>query len=88
LGLQHIQSWLKVGSPLKDLRPSKKKPWRLLFVVPMGLTFGKQTYKGKDDAESAEWAGKVHQCVLGLKEETMYKTRNHFATGGGQQVRC
>ncbi len=93
-GLQHIQSWLKVGSPLKALRPSKKKPWRLLFVVPMGLIFGKQTYKGKDDAEIAEWAGKVHQSVLELKEETIFRRGSdssiqHATTSqGGQQVRC
>jgi len=36
-GLQQIQSWFKLGTPLERLRPTKTRPWRFLFVVPSGM---------------------------------------------------
>ena len=72
-GLQLLQGWFKLGSPLQDLRPTHAKPWRLLFVVPsdMADTFKSQELKG--DTPENVWAGKVHQYVLGLEEKTIFK---------------
>ena len=72
-GLQLLQGWFKLGSPLQDLRPTSAKPWRLLFVVPsdMADTFKSQELKG--DTPENVWAGKVHQYVLGLEEKTIFK---------------
>ena len=66
-GLQRIQSLLKSGTPLGGLRPSTIRPWRLVFIVPPSgkAHFKSQPLKG-DDAALDEWAGKVHQYVLGL----------------------
>jgi hypothetical protein len=67
-GLQRIQSWFESGTPLAHLRPSKAKnsPWCLIFVVTSGdeASFELQTLEG--DTDRCEWAGKVHQYVLGL----------------------
>jgi len=71
-GLQLIQSWLERRTPLAHLRPSKSnpdtenKPWRLIFIVPSDdeASFELQPLKG--DTDLGEWAGKVHQYVLGL----------------------
>ena len=61
-GLQRIQSWLKQGTKLEGLRPSEKRPWRFIFVVPSGMeSFELQQLKG--DTAKGEWAGKVHQYV-------------------------
>ena len=37
-GLRLIQSWLKLKTPPSDFRPSEKRPWRFVFVVPR-ITF-------------------------------------------------
>jgi len=65
-GLQRIQSWLGRGTPLADLRPSDDRPWRVIFIVPSRdeASFELQPLKG--DTARGEWAGKVHQYVLGL----------------------
>jgi len=64
-GLQRIQSWLGLGTPLADLRPSEERPWRLIFIVPSDeTTFEPQQLRG--DTDEGEWAGKVHQYVLRL----------------------
>ncbi|KAF8505817.1 hypothetical protein F5888DRAFT_1604032, partial [Russula emetica] len=75
-GLQRIQSWFKLGTPLEGLRPTGTRPWRFLFVVPSGMvsTFKSQNLDG--DTRGREWAGKVHQYVLGLEEETIFGTRS------------
>ena len=69
-GLRNIQRWLKSQSPF--LRPLKTKPWRFLFVVPVSMesNFEPQTFKG--DTNRGEWAGKVNQYVLGLREDTLF----------------
>ena len=74
-GLQLLQRWFKLGSPLEGLRPTNAKPWRLLFVVPsdMARTFKSQKLKG--DTPNNVWAGKVHQYVLGLEEGTIFRRR-------------
>ena len=64
-GLQRIQSWLKNDTPLAGLRPSKERPWRLIFIVPPDeASFELQQLRG--DTAEGEWAGKVHQYVLRL----------------------
>jgi hypothetical protein len=94
-GLRKIQSYLKRDTLLNGLRPSKKRPWRFVFVVqsPKASTFEPQEWIG--DTPKGEWAGKVHQYVLGLKEETIFEARSdsivqHATTSqqGYQQVRC
>lgn len=84
--LQLIQSWLRLGTPLECLRPKKTKPWRLLFVVPFDMesTFKLQKHDG--DTTHGEWAGKVHQYVLGLKEQTIFgrNTRVQYASTSQQ----
>ena len=63
--LQRIQSWLKDDTPLAGLRPSKRRPWRFVFIVPSDEEpFEPQRLKGVTAQD--EWAGKVHQCVLTL----------------------
>jgi hypothetical protein len=92
-GLLRIQSWLDLDTPLAGLRPTTTRPWRFLFVVPsrMVSTFQSQTLKG--DTDTCEWAGKVDQYVLGLKDETIFGRRSdsrvqHATTSqeGEQQV--
>ena len=64
-GLQLIQSWLRPGTPLADLRPSKERPWRFIFIVPSDeASFKLQPLQGNTAQD--EWSGKVHQYVLGL----------------------
>ena len=63
-GLQRIQSWLKLHTPLEGLRPSRERPWRLIFIVPSDETsFELQELRGE---AADECAGKVHQYVLRL----------------------
>jgi len=71
-GLQHIQSWFKLGTPLEGLRPTNARPWRFVFVVPSGMmsTFKKQKLDG--DTAKGAWAKKVYQYVLGLEEQTIF----------------
>jgi hypothetical protein len=64
-GLQRIQSWIEPHTSLAGLHPSKERPWRFIFIVPSDeASFELQQFRG-DDAQG-EWAGKVHQYVLGL----------------------
>ena len=86
-GLQLLQGWFKLGSPLKHLRPTNAKPWRFLFVVPSRIedTFKSQKLKG--DTPKNVWAGKVHQYVLGLEEKTVFGDKSGSSTGQ-QMVRC
>jgi hypothetical protein len=71
-GLKLIQRWLKRGSSLDGLRPQKTWPWRFLFVVPSDdpSQFKSQRFIG--DTRTGEWAGKVHQYVLGMREQTIF----------------
>ncbi|KAH9985077.1 hypothetical protein BJV74DRAFT_718521, partial [Russula compacta] len=62
-GLQHIQTWFKRGTPLADLRPSKTRPWRFLFVVPSNMFLTFKLHNLKDDTPTGAWATKVHQYV-------------------------
>jgi hypothetical protein len=90
-GLRSIQRWLR---PL-GLHPTKKRPWRLLFIVPLDMasTFKAQNFKG--DTAKGEWRSKVNQYVLGLEEQTIFKRRSNSSAQraitsqqGEQQVRC
>jgi len=64
-GLQRIQSWLERDTRLAGLRASKERPWRFIFIVPSDEeSFELQQLEG--DPAQGEWAGKVHQYVLGL----------------------
>lgn len=74
-GLKHIQGWLKQHSPLAGLRPSiANGHWRLIFVMPAAAaaSFAQQTFEG--DTGRHEWARKVDQYVLGIKEDTLWGT--------------
>ncbi len=75
-GLQDIQSWLKRGTSLSDLRPTRSRRWRFLFVVPsdMASTFKVQSLYG--DTGKGEWAKKVDQYVLGLEERNIFERRS------------
>lgn len=65
-GLKLIQSWLK--GPLDNLHPSRRMPWRFIFIVPSDEeTFKSQRLIG--DSARGVWAGKVHQYVLRLDVE-------------------
>ena len=76
-GLRAIQSWLRLGTPLKDLRPSKNKPWRFVFVVPSGMA---DTFRLQDVVDDAgkpdnvgDWPNKVKQYVLELEEDSIFR---------------
>jgi hypothetical protein len=93
-GLLKIQRYLKRDTLLNGLRPSKKMPWRFVYVVPShkASKFKWQDLNG--DTSRGEWAGKVDQYVLGLEEETIFGARSdsivqHATTSqqGEQQVR-
>jgi len=72
VGLKRIQGYLKRNTPLADLRPSKTKPWELIFPVPCTIadSFTKQSFEG--DTTRQEWASKVDQYVLAIEEETIW----------------
>ena len=69
-GLQKIQNWLKLDTPLEHLHPSnpreERRLWRLIFIVPSddAAFFEKQSFI--DDTDLGEWDGKVYQYVVGL----------------------
>jgi hypothetical protein len=94
-GLKCIQGSLKPGGALAGLRPTQAKWWRFIFVVPLQMA---STYKSQNldgDTGRGEWAGKVHQYVLGLEEKTIFgksdpSVRRATTTlqEGEQQVRC
>jgi hypothetical protein len=94
-GLQLIQRWLKRGSSLNGLRPQETRPWRFLFVVPSKYASTFKSQKFERDTRTDKWAGKVHQYVLGLREQTIFGRSSdsivqHASTSkqGDQQVRC
>ncbi len=64
-GLVRVQQWLNHQTSLAGLRPSKKRPWQFIFIVPSNMvpTFKKQRFTG--DTDNNGWAGKVKQYVLG-----------------------
>ena len=64
-GLQLIQSWLKLDTPLAGLRPSKERPWRFIFVVPSDKA-SLELQRLEGDTVQGEWAGMVHRYVLRL----------------------
>jgi hypothetical protein len=84
--LRHIQSWLKRNTPLNDLHPSKKEPWRFVFIVPFGMA---DTFKSQNLIDEAgktnivvDWPEKVQQYVLELEEESIFGRSDSSATGG------
>jgi hypothetical protein len=92
LGLQRIQSWLDRNTALAGLRPTKSRPWRFLFVVPSHIASTFQSQRLKGDTATHEWAGKVHQYVLELKEGSIFQRRSDSSAitsqEGEQQVWC
>ena len=94
-GLRLIQSWLKLKTPLSDLRPSGKRPWRFVFVVPSGHADNFQSQPIVDDSRSgkmgvADWPQKVQQFVVGLEEESIFGRISNATSSqyGEQQVQC
>jgi len=67
-GLQRIQNWLGTKPPLGDLRPSRNRPWRFIFIVPPGDASTYEVQEFKNDTKTSNWAtsAKVLQYVLGL----------------------
>ena len=67
--LKRIERWLNERLPvdLTNLHPSKRKPWRFIFIVPpeMASDFKPQELDG--DTEMDVWVEKVDQFVLGLE---------------------
>jgi hypothetical protein len=79
VGLKRVQGCLKLNTPLARFRPSKDNHWTLRFIVPDSIadSFTKQPFEG--DTAKGEWASKVDQYVLGLREATVWgrtQTRN------------
>jgi len=75
VGLQRVQSWLKLNTLLANLRPAiHHRHWPLTFIVPESISdsFTKQPFEG--DTIKQEWAKKVDQYVLGIKEESLWAT--------------
>jgi hypothetical protein len=73
LGLKHLQGWLKLKSPLTHLQPSTGgNHWRLIFVVPAAAAASFKQQVFKQDTDGNEWARKVDQYVLGIKEDTLW----------------
>ena len=73
ISVRDIQGWLReVGTA--GLLPTKKDPWRFVFIVPPNMAgdFKPQGLKG--DTEKGEWAGKMNQYVLGLDVGRAYNS--------------
>jgi hypothetical protein len=73
VGLQRLQRLLKQNTPLAVLRPSvRRRHWPFIFIVPESIldSFRKQPFEG--DTVTQEWAKKVDQYVLGIKEENLW----------------
>ena len=94
-GLRLIQNWLKLNTSLSDLRPSEKRPWRFVFVVPSGCVHNFQLQPIVDDSRSgkkgvANWPRKVQQFVLGLEEKSIFGGvfGSNATKFGEQQVQC
>ena len=79
VGLQRVQSWLKQNTPLANLRPSiRGRHWPFIFIVPQTISdsFTKQLFER--DTVTQEWAKKVDQYVLGIKEKSLWgRSRLH-----------
>ena len=65
-GLRLLQKWLVNCTELAHLRPSATVPWRFVFIVPPGNASDFKWQNYENDTPLGEWAGKVHQYVLGL----------------------
>jgi hypothetical protein len=73
-GFKSLQSHLPRSSSVKDLRPSEKNPWAVVFVVPKDRVenFVKtQTLVG-DPNDIRIWQSKTRQFVLGLSHDQVY----------------
>ena len=73
IGLERMQGYMKRNTSLADLRPSiRRRHWPFIFVVPDTNSdkFTKQPFEG--DTAEHEWAKKVDQYVLGIKEESLW----------------
>jgi hypothetical protein len=75
-GLRLIQSWLKRGTSLHDLRPSKDRPWRFVCIVPSDMADGYKSQNVVNQADKpegvADWPEKIQQHVLGLGDGTIF----------------
>lgn len=88
-GLRRIQKWFQ-GGTLEALRPQRTRPWRFLFLVQSGNASAFESQRLKGDTNKGEWAGKVHQYVLGLEDQNYIREKirferaehDHVATGG------
>ena len=72
-GLKRLQGWLKLKSPLAHLRPSTGGDhWRLIFVVPAATAASFEQQAFERDTGGNEWAKKVDQYTLSIKEDTLW----------------
>jgi hypothetical protein len=68
-GFERVQRWLnRNGQDSQHILPSKKQPWKLIFVVPeeTAPSFKKWTF-------GDGWDGKVVQYVLGLSQQQIWR---------------
>jgi hypothetical protein len=73
LGLKHVQGRLKLNGLLTHLWPSTMgNHWHLIFVVPAdtAASFKQQVFK--QDTGGNEWARKVDQYMLSIKEDALW----------------
>jgi hypothetical protein len=67
-GFERVHRWLdRDGEESRDIRPSKERPWKIIFVVPEAreASFRKWTF-------GDGWDGKVVQYVLGLSQRQVW----------------
>jgi hypothetical protein len=81
-GLRDIQRWFrKVGRYVgtAGLLPTKKDPWRFVFIVPPDMVGDFDLQELDGDTKKGEWAGKMTQYVL-LSEGLEVFGRAHNST--------
>jgi hypothetical protein len=87
--LKQIQHWLRLRTPLGDLRPTESSPWRFSFVVPSGMMSTFTLQELDRDTARGVWSGKVDQYVVGLDEEIIFREISTTTSQQGEpQVRC
>jgi hypothetical protein len=74
IGFKKLQRWMKRDSLASTLRPTKHKPWHLIYIVPKGMrdTISKQCLVGSE-SEVEIWGAKIKQFVLEISTEEVFK---------------
>jgi hypothetical protein len=63
-----VTPFYSVKGPASNLRPSRKRPWMFIFIVPeeTEASFTKQPFE-------EVWDSKVEQYVLGLSQKDVWE---------------